>query len=99
MDQVPFTPIGHSRGRVEVHAPHRFTHGISLRHMVDDMTIEVLDHLTDADAPQPSNGLLLRLSSSKKKRLRTGTGEAMIRNAATDLFVARVDGSIVGMAT
>jgi ribosomal protein S18 acetylase RimI-like enzyme len=64
--------------------------------MADDVTIEVLDHLTDADAAAIEQ-LLPQLSRSATFDL--ARIEAMTRHDATDLLVARLDGSIIGMAT
>jgi ribosomal protein S18 acetylase RimI-like enzyme len=64
--------------------------------MVDDVTTEVLDQLTNGDAAAIER-LLPQLSTSAVfDRARI---DAMIGHTATDLVVARFNGGIVGMAT
>jgi ribosomal protein S18 acetylase RimI-like enzyme len=64
--------------------------------MADDVTIEVLDQLTNADAAAIER-LLPQLSASAVfDRARI---DAMTGHAATDLVVARLNGGIAGMAT
>jgi ribosomal protein S18 acetylase RimI-like enzyme len=64
--------------------------------MADDMTIVVLDHLTDVDAAAIKQ-LLPQLSSSAV--FDSARIEGIIQHPVTDLLIARLNGDIVGMAT